>query len=121
MLFRSGDIDALAAAVPEMDEAEVEIMRVVIGVATAASHDPVLAAALDELVLSQPRRMLGVVLENAVARGEIPAGRDIALITDAALGLNLLRAITGRPVDRVYARRLLEGVILPLATGSTGS
>jgi AcrR family transcriptional regulator len=116
-----GDIDALAAAVPEMDETEIGMMKVVIGVATAATNDPVLAAALDELVLSQPRRMINVVLDNAVARGEIPAGRDLALIADAALGLNILRAITGRPIDRVFVRRVLEDVILPLATAPTGS
>jgi AcrR family transcriptional regulator len=116
-----GDIDALAAAVPEMDETEVGMMKVVIGVATAATNDPVLAAALDELVLSQPRRMINVVLDNAVARGEIPAGRDLALIADATLGLNILRAITGRPIDRVFVRRVLEDVILPLATAPTGS
>jgi AcrR family transcriptional regulator len=115
-----GDIDALAAAVPEMDETEIGMMKVVIGVATAATNDPVLAAALDELVLSQPRRMINVVLDNAVARGEIPAGHDLALIADAALGLNILRAITGRPIDRVFVRRILEGVILPLATAPTG-
>ena len=111
-----GDIDALAVAIPDLNEAEVGTMKVVIGVATAATHDPVLAAALDELVLSQPRRMIGVVLDNAVARGEIPAGRDLALIGDAALGLNILRAITGRPIDRVFIRRVLEDLILPLAT-----
>ena len=111
-----GAIDALAVAVPDLNDAEVGTMKVVIGVATAATHDPVLAAALDELVLSQPRRMIGVVLDNAVARGEIPAGRDLALIGDAALGLNILRAITGRPIDRVFIRRVLEDLILPLAT-----
>lgn len=112
-----GDIDALAAATPDLDDDEVGTMKVVIGVATAATNDPVLAAALDELVLSQPRRMISVVLENAVARGEIPAHHDLALIADAALGLNVLRAITGRPIDRVFVRRVLEDVILPLATG----
>lgn len=111
-----GDIDALTAAVPDLDEAEVGTMKVVIGVASAATRDPVLAAALDDLVLAQPRRMIGVVLDNAVARGEIPAGRDLALIADAALGLNVLRAITGRPIDRVFVRRVLEDVILPLAS-----
>jgi hypothetical protein len=40
------------------------------------------------------------------------------LIPDAALGLNVLRVITGRPIDRVYVRRVLEDVILPLAGGS---
>jgi AcrR family transcriptional regulator len=112
-----GDIDALAAAAPGLDDYEVGTMKVVIGVATAATNDPVLAAALDELVLSQPRRMISVVLENAVARGEIPARRDLALIADAALGLNVLRALTGRPIDRVFVRRVLEDVILPIATG----
>jgi len=112
-----GDIDALIAAVPDLDEAEVGTMKVVIGVATAATNDPVLAAALDELVLSQPRRMISAVLENAVARGEIPAGRDLSLIADATLGLNVLRAITGRPIDRVFVRRVLEDVILPLTIG----
>jgi len=115
-VFR-GDIDVLAAATPDLDDDEVGTMKVVIGVATAATNDPVLAAALDELVLSQPRRMISVVLENAVARGEIPAHHDLALIADAALGLNVLRAITGRPIDRVFVRRVLEDVILPLATG----
>jgi hypothetical protein len=114
-----GDIDELVAAVPNLDETELGTMKVVIGVATAATNDPVLAAALDELVLSQPRRMISLVLDNAVARGEIPAGRDLVLITDAALGLNIIRAITGRPIDRVFVRRVLEDVILPLATGST--
>jgi hypothetical protein len=33
--------------------------------------------------------------------------------------LNIIRAITGRPIDRVFVRRVLEDVILPLATGST--
>lgn len=112
-----GDIDALIAAVPDLDESELGTMRMVVGVASAAARDPVLAAALDELVLSQPRRMIGVVLDNAVARGEIPAGRDLALIADAALGLNVLRALTGRPIDRVFVRRVLEDVILPLASG----
>jgi AcrR family transcriptional regulator len=111
-----GDIDALVAAVPPHDNAEADMMRLVIGVATAATRDPVLAAALDELVLSQPRRMIGAVLNNAVARGEIPPDRDVGLIADAALGLNVLRAITGRPIDRVFVRRVLEDVILPLAT-----
>jgi AcrR family transcriptional regulator len=116
-----GDLDALAAAAPDLNEAQVSMMKVVIGVATAATRDPVLAAALDDLVLSQPRRMISVVLDNAVARGEIPAERDIALIADAALGLNVLRAITGRPIDRVFVRRVLEDLILPLATAPSNN
>ena len=110
-----GDIEALVAAVPDLDDADSHMIRVVVGVATAAMHNPVLAAALDDLVLSAPRQVVRVVLDHAVARGEIPASRDLSLIPDVALGLNVLRVITGRPIDRVYVRRVLEDVILPLA------
>lgn len=113
-----GDIDALVAATPELNDADVQMIRVVVGVATAAMGDPVLAAALDDLVLSTPRHVIRAVLDHAVARGDIPAGRDLSLIPDVALGLNVVRVITGRPIDRVYVRRVLEDVILPLAGAS---
>jgi AcrR family transcriptional regulator len=115
-----GDIEALVAATPDLDDADSQMIRVVVGVATAAMHNPVLAAALDDLVLSTPRQVVRTVLDHAVTRGEIPAGHDLSLIPDVALGLNVLRVITGRPIDRVYVRRVLEGVILPLA-GTPGS
>jgi AcrR family transcriptional regulator len=114
-----GDIDALVAAVPEFDDAGLSTIRVVVGVATAAMHDPVLAAALDDLVLSPPRQMVRLLLDHAQARGEIPPGRDLSLIPDVALGLNAVRVITGRPIDRVFVRRVLEDVILPLAGAPT--
>lgn len=110
-----GDVETLIGQVPDLDEADAGTIRVIVGVATAAMHNPVLAAALDDLVLARPRRVISVMLDRAVARGEIPAGRDLSLIPDAALGLNVLRVMTGRPIDRVFVRRVLEGVILPLA------
>jgi AcrR family transcriptional regulator len=111
-----GDIEALVAAVPDYDEAALSTIKVIVGAATAAMHNPVLAAALDDLVLSTPRQIIRAVLDRAVARGEIPAGRDLTLLPDALMGLNVLRVLTGRPIDRVYVRRVLEEVILPLAT-----
>ncbi|WP_018599429.1 TetR/AcrR family transcriptional regulator [Mycobacterium sp. 155] len=110
-----GDIEALVAAVPEFDDAGLSTIQVIVGVATAAMHNPVLAAALDDLVLSPPRQMVRLLLDHAQARGEIPPGRDLSLIPDVALGLNVLRVMTGRPIDRVFVRRVLEDVILPLA------
>ncbi len=111
-----GDIAALVTDVPDYSASDLSTITVVVGVATAAVHDVVLAAALDDLVLSVPRRIIGVVLDRAVARGEVPAGRNLSLIADAAVGLNLLRVITGRPVDRLFARRILEEFLLPTAT-----
>ncbi|OBH07120.1 MULTISPECIES: TetR/AcrR family transcriptional regulator [unclassified Mycobacterium] len=115
-----GDIDALVAAVPDFDETALSTIKVIVGVATAAMHHPVLAAALDELVLSAPRQMMRVVLDHAVARGEIPPGRDVSLVPDALMGLNVLRLMTGRPIDRVYVRRALEQLLLPLTTAGSG-
>jgi AcrR family transcriptional regulator len=111
-----GDIEALVASVPEFSDSDLSMIKVVVGLATAAMHNPALAAALDELTLAQPRDMLRIVLDQAVARGEIPAGRDLTLVPNAALGLNILRVMTGRPIDRVFVRRVLEDVVVPLAT-----
>jgi AcrR family transcriptional regulator len=111
-----GDIEALVASVPDYDEAALSTIKVLVGAATAAMHHPILAAALDDLALSTPRRIVNVVLDQAVARGEIPSGRDLTLIPDAIVGLNVLRVMTGRPIDRVVVRRALEQVVLPLAT-----
>lgn len=110
-----GDIDALAAMIPDFDEAALSTIKVIVGTATAAMHDPVLAAALDDLALAPPRQIVQVILDQAVARGEIPADRDLTVIPDALLGLNVLQVTTGRPVDRVFVRRALEGLLLPLA------
>jgi AcrR family transcriptional regulator len=114
-----GDIEALVAAVPDLKEPDLSTIQVVVGVATAAMHNPVLAAALDDLVLSTPRHIIRAVLDYAVSRGELPGGRDLSLIPDAVLGLNVLRVMTGRPIDRVFVRRVLEDVILPLAGAPT--
>jgi len=115
-----GDIEALVAAVPDFDEAALSTVKVIVGAATAAMRYPVLAAALDDLALATPRQIVKAVLDRAVARGEISAGRDLTLIPDALLGLNVLRLMTGRPIDRVYVRRALEGLLLPLATAEAG-
>ena len=109
-----GDIEAVAAMVPDYDEATLSTVKVIVGAATAAMHDPVLAAALDDLALSTPRQIIKAVLDQAVARGEIPSGRDLTVIPDAFVGLNVLRVMTGRPVDRVFVQRALEGLLLPL-------
>lgn len=111
-----GDIDTLVAQVPDHDEADLNTIAVIVGVATAAMHNPVLAAALDDLVLATPRHVIRVMLDRAVARGEVAAGRDLTLLPDALMGLNVLRVMTGRPIDRVFVRRVLEDVILPIAT-----
>ena len=116
-----GDIDALVRTVPNYTQSDVDTIKLIVGVATAAMRDASLAAALDDLVLSTPRQIVRTLLQRAVARGEIPPDRDLTLIPDAALGLSMLRMVTGRPIDRVFVRRVLEDVILPLAAAPPAS
>lgn len=108
-----GDLEAL---VPTLPDVELSTISVVMGVATVAVREPELAAAIDELVLAQPRQMLRAVLDRAVRRGEISPDRDLTLVPDVVLGLNMLRVVTGRPIDRVFVRRVLEDIVLPLVT-----
>jgi Tetracyclin repressor-like, C-terminal domain len=111
-----GDLDAMVSAIPDYRATDVNTIKVIVAVATAAMHDTVLAAALDDLVLAIPRQLLGSVLDHANRRGEIPAGRDLTLVPDVPLGLHVVRMITGRPIDRAFVQRVLDEMILPLAT-----
>jgi AcrR family transcriptional regulator len=111
------DIEALVQSVPQYSENDISTIKVILGVATAAVQDAALAAAIDDFVLSTPRQLLRLILDRAVTRGEISAGRDLSLLPDVVLGLNMVRMVSGRPVDRVFVRRVLDDVIIPL-TGS---
>jgi AcrR family transcriptional regulator len=111
-----GDLDAMIEAVPEFDDAAKQQIAVFHGLATAASRDPELKAAMSTQVLGRPRRVIREVLERAVARGEIPTDRDLELIPDIIIGLNLVRVMTGEFPDRSYVERVLRTIIYPLVT-----
>lgn len=110
------DLEAIIASVPLFDDADRHQMAVIAGVATAASRDPELMAAFSEHVLERPRRVLRQVLQRAAARGEISAARDLSLLPDILIALNLLRGIVGEVPDRDFVRRVLKDIIYPLVT-----
>lgn len=111
------DIELLVASVPEFQEATRRQIAVLAGLATAASRDPELAAALSKNVLAPPRQAIQEILERAVARGEIPPDKDLGLLPDTFIGLNVIRLVTGQKVDAAFVRRVFEQIVLPLATG----
>jgi AcrR family transcriptional regulator len=111
-----GDVEAMIASVPDFDDRDRSMIGVVLGVATASMHDPALADALQEHVLARPRQVLAAVFDRAVARGEIPAGRDLTLVPDILLGMNALRLVTGQSIDRAYVRRVFDDILFPLVT-----
>src|SRR5262245_4444270 len=91
----AGDFDALVESVPNLDEAAKRQMAVVMGLVGPASRDPELSTALAHNVLEAPRRIFSTVLRRAVERGEVARDRDLELIPDIVVGLNLVRVVTG--------------------------
>ena len=90
---------------------------IVAGLATACGRDPGLARALNDRFLETGHRVLRLVLERAVARGEVPRGRDLEFIIEIIPALFFSRVLTsGRPPDQVFAHRIVHEVIYPLAT-----
>jgi AcrR family transcriptional regulator len=107
-----GDLDAVAGSFQGTPERAAQRDRAVLaGLLTATARHPELGA-----VISVPREFLGTILERAAARGEIPGDRDISLIVDAALGLNLVNVVLGRPLTRQRLAQVLFEVVYPLAT-----
>jgi AcrR family transcriptional regulator len=109
-----GDIEAIIEAVPDFSAADRRMMGVISGVATAAARDAELAAAFREQIFERPRRLLRRVLDRAARRGEIAAGRQLELVPDVLIGLNMLRVVLGRPPDRQFIRRVFAEIIYPL-------
>jgi AcrR family transcriptional regulator len=113
-----GDIDAIVAAVPDFSDSDQRMMGVISGIATAAARDPELAAAFRGQVFDRPRSLLRGVLDHAAERGEIPPGRQLDLVPDILIGLNMIRLVLGQPPDREFIRRVFAEVIYPLVTSS---
>jgi AcrR family transcriptional regulator len=111
-----GDLEALVAAIPDFDAAMQQQLAVIVGLLTVAGRDPELQAALSDGILERPRRVVHEVLQRAVVRGEIPADRDLSLVPDILIGLNLARVVRGEVPDRDYIRRIVLEVIHPLVT-----
>jgi len=112
-----GDLDASLQEMPDFDESDA-MVGVLLGLVTAASRDSDLAAALQAHVLSVPRRAISDVLDRAVRRGEISPNRDLSLVADMIIGLNLLRVLGGQPIDRPFMQQVIDHLVLPLRSDS---
>jgi len=110
------DIEAIIEQVPDFSDADRRMMGVISGVATAAARDTELAAAFRDQIFERPRSLLRQVLDRAAERGEIPAARQVDLVPDVLIGLNMLAVVLGRPPDRQFMRRVFSEIIYPLVT-----
>ena len=108
----AGDMDALVERAARNDN-ELITNDLVLRVALEATHDPHLAAALDDLLLLKGRRVMTTILARAAARGEIAADRDWSPVADVLTAMSLFRVLNGQAVDANFMRQVIDTLVLP--------
>jgi hypothetical protein len=58
-------------------------------------------------------RQITIILDRAVARGEIAADRDWSLVANVLTAMSLLRVLNGQTVDAKFLRQVTETLVLP--------
>jgi AcrR family transcriptional regulator len=76
-------------------------------IALEGAHDHELSSVLDDLILHRGRRVVMVILQQAVARGELAGDRDWSLVAEAIAATVLLRVVSGQTVDASLARQII--------------
>jgi AcrR family transcriptional regulator len=80
-----------------------------------AQRDPVLAASWRERVLERLREQHKIMLDRAVARGEIPAETDYDVVLDLVFGAAYHRLLHGhQPLTDQFARQIIRYVVAGL-------
>jgi AcrR family transcriptional regulator len=109
-----GDLDALAKS---SDSPDIRFdAQLVLGLVTALARDSELRQVIREQFLGRGGIRLRQVFERAVARGEIPEGRNLDLLISVfpALVIHHL-LIFGELPDASFTAQVINDLILPLA------
>ena len=79
-----------------------------------AQHDEDLAVSYRERVLEPLRQQHRVMLDRAIARGEIPPDVDIEMLAVLTPSLAFYRTmILRKPIDREFLMAVIDGIVLP--------
>jgi AcrR family transcriptional regulator len=112
-----GDLRAFARMIDSADSRSDA--KVIIGMVTAAAREDQLSQVFRERLLAPQLARIRPVFDRAVARGEIPRDRDLDLLALLFPSLALHHLLTvGALPDAGFAQRIMEDVVLPLATAS---
>ena len=80
-----------------------------------AQHDTELAASYRERVLAPLRQQHRIMLDRAIARGEIPAGSDREVILDLLFGAAQHRLLLGHlPLTDLFVREVVDVIVAGL-------
>jgi AcrR family transcriptional regulator len=87
----------------------------ILGLMVAMRRDPELASAVRDQVLAAKRETFAAAVARAIARGEVPATTDTALLAEISSAVLLTRLlVTGEPLDDAFVEHLVDGVLLPV-------
>ncbi|ROS31721.1 TetR/AcrR family transcriptional regulator [Cellulomonas sp. PhB150] len=90
------------------------------GLHQAAQADPQVAAVFHEQFVTARTALMRGLLERALERGEIAPGRDLDMIaTVAPAMIAYQKVVAGRKVGPEFIERMIDTIILPLATGES--
>jgi AcrR family transcriptional regulator len=109
--------DLLALLTSACKTANSEAGEVMVGVMTAASHDPHLAETLSETLFEGKSRLHAELVCRAVARGEVRTDTDPSILHEVMHSM-----ISGRrlwklgPLDDEYARHMVDDILIPIMT-----
>ncbi len=115
-----GDLQAVAG---NITSAENQFdAKVTLGMVTALAHDGELREVFRERFIHARMAGLRDVFARAEVRGEMPRGHDLDLLASLLPAFVLQRlVISGEIPDTALAQRLIDAVILPLASAPPGS
>jgi AcrR family transcriptional regulator len=108
-----GDLLAvLSGACSTVNSAEGDVIS---GLMTAAGRNPQLACALKASLVEAKKPLHQAVVERAVARGEVPADTDPALLHEVLHAIVLSRKLwENEPLTDEWARHVTDDILLPV-------
>ena len=110
-----GDLLALLSAACEVSTSEVG--EIIVGLMTAAKHDPRLAETLSQTMFEDKAKLHAELVRRAAERGEVDPDTDPGLVHELIHSL-----ISGRmtwnlgPLDDEYARHVVDDIMIPVMT-----
>jgi len=127
-----GEMAADQIPVPDLGDTRAELVHAVLdtartmtgtiagktirGLIPALADDEQLAAEFRNTLVALRRREMARVVERGLARGDLRAGPQLALIGELLIGPLFWRLLmTGDPLDEDFAETLVDGVLLGLA------
>jgi AcrR family transcriptional regulator len=109
--------DLLAVLGDIADAVRGDLGRIVSGVVSAMPHDPELAGAVRDVVITRFKSGCQALLIRAQERGEAPPGVDSQLVYEVPMAMVLFRfLLADGAVDDSYVEFVVDEVVIPLLT-----